>query len=341
MKKKGRRLTALWFGWLLVFILNMGPTIANADEATTLYQTGVALFKEEKFLEAAAAFREAYALRPSWKLYYNIGQCEAAAKRYGIAIEAFEAYLVGGGDEIQLERTEYVVGEIRRLQTLVGRLEFMAPPGIDVFLDGDKRGTTPLEGPLRIAAGKHQVVLKKGDKIVLDKRVQVAGGIATKVTTPSEEPRAEEPIQKPKTEEAAVIPEPTPMEKAPESPTPKIQKRHSWMWPVGLTAMGTGAATLIAGAVTGSLALSKSNKLEENCKEKVGCSDSDKELKDSSDKLAIATNMLLPLGGALAVTGGLLFFFELRNHSKEQEIALDVHPVGGPDQLGLTVSGRF
>ena len=327
------------FGWILVLFLGLNPSITSADEASELYQSGVELFKAEKFLEASTAFRKAYALRPSWKVYYNIGQCEAAAKRYGIAIEAFESYLVGGGDEIKLERTEYVVGEIRRLQTLVGRLELVAPPGIEVYLDGDKRGTTPLEGPLRVAAGKHHVALKKGEETILEKRVQIAGGIATKVTAPSEQAEPE-PAAEPSPEESANVPESEPPEPTPEPPEPVVEKGHSWMWPAGLAALGTGAATLIAGTVTGSLALAKSNKLADQCKDKIGCSDSDKELKESSDSLAIATNVLLPVGGALAVGGALLVFFEIRR-SKERESALRVHPTGGPDLMGVIMSGRF
>ena len=54
----------------------------------------------ERFLEAVRAFRSANEINPSWKIEFNIGQCEAALKRYGLAMEAFEKYLALGGDEV-------------------------------------------------------------------------------------------------------------------------------------------------------------------------------------------------------------------------------------------------
>ena len=116
-----------------VFWLSV-PAVA-IEEARDLHQKGVELFKSEKYEEAAKAFREAHRLRPTWKLFYNIGQCEAASKRYGLALEAFEAYLVRGGDNVPEDRREYVSAEIRRIQPLVGILDIESDAGIEVLID--------------------------------------------------------------------------------------------------------------------------------------------------------------------------------------------------------------
>ena len=65
------------------------------DEAATAFSKGVKLFKAEKYDEAVKAFRRAYELKPAWKIKFNIGQCEGALKRYGLAIEAFEDEVIG------------------------------------------------------------------------------------------------------------------------------------------------------------------------------------------------------------------------------------------------------
>ena len=66
------------------------------DKAVQAFQEGKRLYGDKKFKEAADAFRLANHLRRSWKLLYNIGQCEAAAKRYGMALDAFERYVAEG-----------------------------------------------------------------------------------------------------------------------------------------------------------------------------------------------------------------------------------------------------
>ena len=84
---------------------------------------------------------------------YNIGQCEAAAKRYGLAFEAFEKYLAEGGDEIPEDRRNEVLAELNRLEQMVGSLEIAAPKGALITLNGVERGRAPFPGKLKVVAG--------------------------------------------------------------------------------------------------------------------------------------------------------------------------------------------
>ena len=68
------------------------------DAAIQAFERGKYHFERSEFDDAAQAFRLADSLRPNWKIRYNLAQSEAAAKRYGLALEAFEAYLAGGGE---------------------------------------------------------------------------------------------------------------------------------------------------------------------------------------------------------------------------------------------------
>ena len=113
------------------------------------------------------------------------------------------------------------------------------------------------------------------------------------------------------------------------------------MPPLGWALLGTGIATGIAGAVTGGLALSKANALEESCPEKVGCSTQDRRLKEESDVLATTTNVLLPVGGALAVAGGVLAILGLRAKKLERAATIRVNPHGNAEGAVLVVAGRF
>ena len=158
---------------------------ANAEDADarTAFVDATKLYNEKQYDEALKLFQKAYALKPSWKLYYNIGQAAVAAKRQGVAISAFEKYLTEGGDEIPLGRRDEVLKEVERLRQIVGAIDLKAPDGFEVEVDGVNRGKTPLVGRLRVSASrKHQIVLKDGDKVVDTQTVLVGGQETIAVT---------------------------------------------------------------------------------------------------------------------------------------------------------------
>jgi hypothetical protein len=167
-----------------------------------MYKKGVKFFDKGDFVEASKAFREANRLKPSWKLFYNIGQSEAAAGRYGLALEAFEAYLVQGADQVPEGRGETVLKEVQRLRVLVGTIQVEAPKGTALEVDDMPRGEIPFQGPVRVAAGKHRVVLKVDGKIALDQQISVAGGMTTNVELKEQPVAAPETGEGPAPEEA-------------------------------------------------------------------------------------------------------------------------------------------
>ncbi|MCP4676584.1 MAG: tetratricopeptide repeat protein [Deltaproteobacteria bacterium] len=325
------KVNALWATVLIIIAFCAQPMIAHGDEtgkdAKTLHREGVELFKASRFEEASRAFQEAYKLRPTWKLYYNIGQCEAAARHYGLALEAFETYLVDGGDEVPNDRREYISSEIRRIQPLVGVLEVEAEGGVEVLVNGTLRATTPLEGPVRVSAGSCLVTLKQGDEILVEKKVNIAGGMTSRVVAPKE------------TESDPAI------EASAGEPKPEVgeEPERSRLWTVGWIGLGVGATIAAVGAITGGVAIGKSNELKENCPVKEDCDPKYDDLPGKTDNLALATNILLPVGAAVAVTGVVLIILGRGGDEGEDpgDAQVSFTPVGGPDQAGLVIRGRF
>jgi len=84
-----------------IMALALGAGAAEAEQtARDAFKRGIGLVEKAQYQEAAKAFADAYTLQPSWKILYNIGQCQAALKEYGLAIENFERYLTDGGDDV-------------------------------------------------------------------------------------------------------------------------------------------------------------------------------------------------------------------------------------------------
>ncbi|MBN2340840.1 MAG: tetratricopeptide repeat protein [Deltaproteobacteria bacterium] len=155
---------------------------AAGDSARRSFEQGKELFSEGQYEDAAEKFREAYNAKPTWKLLFNIAQAEAAAKRYGLAIEAFESYLAQGGDDITADRNKEVLDEIQRLRFLVGVLQVSAPDQTEVIVDGISRGMMPEASKKRVAVGTHQVLLKLDGKVLSHTSVSISGGMTTSVS---------------------------------------------------------------------------------------------------------------------------------------------------------------
>lgn len=146
--KRAKRFSAISVATFLIWECLFCPAVVQAGDAMDIYQEGISLFNEGKYEKAAEKFESAYKARPTWKLLYNIGQSYAACKRYGLAIENFEQYLLQGGDDVSDGRIDYVTNELRRMQPLVGLIEMQAPVGTEVSVDGTKRGEIASAGPL-------------------------------------------------------------------------------------------------------------------------------------------------------------------------------------------------
>jgi tetratricopeptide (TPR) repeat protein len=86
---------AVWVVLLISSISAAAPS--DAARAKQAFNEGLSLFEQGDFPAAANKFRTSYQTKKSYRILYNIGQAEAAAKRYGVSLEAFEKYLADGG----------------------------------------------------------------------------------------------------------------------------------------------------------------------------------------------------------------------------------------------------
>ncbi len=295
----------------------------TADElAREAFDQGVVYFKAEQYQEAARSFRKAYELKPTWKLLFNIAQCEAALKRYGLAFESFESYLLEGGDEVTAARQEAIRVELSRLRDLSGELDIQGPDGARVHVDGIERGTLPLVGTLRVAGGRHRITVIQDGKTIDERDIKLSGRgvVAISVAEPSSRPEQGEPAESTATAS---------LEKKPRKPL------RLWGW---ITA-GTGAATAIAGGITGGVALSKTGDLEDRCKDNICTDKSDMDLKGEAENLGLATDILIPVGGTLVAAGILMILLD----SKEEKntAGLRMTPILGSHTSGFAIEGRF
>lgn len=123
----------------------------------------------------------------------------------------------------------------------------------------------------------------------------------------------------------------------PEASAPATSAGGGGPSPVGFIVAGVGAAALIAGAVTGGLALGANDELASTCPDRVCPPGYDFESTASSGAaLALTTDVLLPVGAVALATGVVLILV-----LQESGESASAGAACGPDGCVAVARGRF
>jgi hypothetical protein len=134
--------------------------------------------------------------------------------------------------------------------------------------------------------------------------------------------------------------------KDPVTPEPLPKKQQTPPLRVGgAVTLGLGAAALIAGAVTGGLALSLDKSLDsEKCPDNQCYAEYSDDV-DRRDSLSLATDILLIAGSTATIAGVLMVVFSYpefrRSEKKGRSEAITVRPIVGRTFVGTSVTWSF
>lgn len=300
-------------------------SVAVADttskEAKAQFEQGLELFSDGQHEQAAIAFERAYDLKPSYKILYNVGQVQNELRHYAAALEAYTLYLAEGGDKIDSLRRKEVQDEVKRLNALVGMINVQTKvKGAVVFVDGRRQGETPLSGKIFVDLGEHEVLVKEDGEQIHKEIVKVAGGQSVTV----------EFTIKSKAEPVEPVDETAPPKDDEEAP------RRVWTW----VALGIGAAAAVGAGVTGGMSYSLVNDIKDDC----DGNDCPSGREDDAGKAENLGNVstALTVAAAVGITAGvLLFFLEPGDDKEESKASVAIVPTAAPDNVGLSLTGRF
>jgi hypothetical protein len=152
-------------------------------EAARHFQRGVALYGEADYRAALVEFKRAFALAPNPTVLYNVGETEYQLQDYAGALTTFERYLAeaGAGDGHRSE----VEANVEVLRARVGHLAVLiapALPGVDLSVDDQAVGKTPLDRPLLVSIGRRKVVASMPGRPSVTRYVDVAADDTVSVT---------------------------------------------------------------------------------------------------------------------------------------------------------------
>jgi len=320
----------------------LGSPASAQDEEKELakehFYKAVELYNQGKYYQALTEFETSYNIHAHWKLRYNIGMCHYFLNHQIEAAENFSIFLLEGKEDVVEALKKEAEAMLEELKKHLGML-YLVNLGKDmaVVVDGvEKAGPRP-GSTVFLLPGKHRIEIRKGDELLIGETIEFeAGKTVTRncamVVFPEEEKG-----------KIAALPEEQAQAKPEEKPVPAAapsEKKKLTL--AGWALFATGGGLLLAGAVTGGVALranSLKNEAEDEYLEKLNDpSVSDAELEDLSRErddhydraksLAMSTNVLLGLGAALVATSVVLLVVGARKGGVERKspVALGLGP---------------
>jgi tetratricopeptide (TPR) repeat protein len=272
------------------------PTDAAIREASEHYEAGLELYADGEFKRAAIEFDRAYELVPNYRALYNIGQVRIQLHDYARAMKALQAYLKEGGEKIDADRKKTVHDDLEMLATRTATLGIETnEPGVEVLVDGEPAGVTPMAEPLLLDTGDRRLVLRKDGFYPREETITLASKDALSMRF--------DLVKLEKARDPVVFMAPS---------TPQTSDRTAWIW-------GTWSATaaFAAGAgVTGILGINAAEDLA-NKRNTLGST------RDQLDSAQRRSETLLRvadiLGGAAIVTGGVALYLTLSKPSAPKD----------------------
>jgi hypothetical protein len=215
--------------------------------ARGLAQEGAQLYEKGDFQGALEKFKQAHEQFPSPKLFFNLGRALRGLSRDLEALEAFERFLAEAKDASP-EYQEHAAAQIAELGAKVARVTVGCNRhGAVVMIDGERRGTIPLEKPALIQPGAHQLTLVWEGETKSVEFTAAAGQVQSLVLTfDGKKPPPDPVVTAPKSESQVL----------PQAPTQPARMQLAMLPPAPVVMTSGGRGLRISGIVCGLLGVS-------------------------------------------------------------------------------------
>jgi tetratricopeptide (TPR) repeat protein len=288
----------------------------DVEQARKHFGQGLKLYKDGDFDAALVQFERAYAVKPNFKVLYNIAQCYFELHQYVEARDTLTRYLKDGEGAIEPERKSAVESDLNELQRRIARVRLSVnAAGASVYVDGKKVGVTPLAAAIDVNEGQRTISVETIDRGSKQRVVRVAGGEEQAVDLDFEASATVPPV-------AGTSPK-----------TPRRSPVESHGLGAGFWVTGIGALAFGAGAgITGYVALGAQSDHDKALK-RFGVSES--ELADSRNKakaFALATDIL---AGSAIVCASIATVLLVTHDSGSEQVAVSLGP------SNVTLRGSF
>ncbi|MFO0616883.1 MAG: hypothetical protein U0414_30085 [Polyangiaceae bacterium] len=290
------------------------PTKADRALATQLFQDGRALLEKKDFAAACPKFEESQRLDPGGGTLLNLAICHRGEGKLATAWTELNEALGLARRDGRDDRIALATQQIAAVEPKISRLTLVVPPASDLpelelQRDGTAVGRAAWGTPIPLDPGEHVVVASAPGRIPWEQRFTI--------TDEPSRPSVEVPVLElapapPIASSAAVAVPPIVTPPAPHPDLPPLPRparvdgpSRSAMRVASVVTLTAGGAGLVAGAITGGLAIAKHAESDAKCTPV--CTPDAYDLDDAAKPLADASTAAIVLGLASALTGVVLF----------------------------------
>lgn len=320
-------------------------SVTAAEAGRQSFQLGRALYDQRRWAEALDAFRTSNQVLPSPNTLLYVGRCH---RELGRNAEAYRALLQAArdADARRVSEPRYAPtadAAQREAAAITERVGFVIvevpdrPPALTVTLNGEALDPSTFGTALAVDPGALTLEASAAGRVPFRGTSAVAAGQQARMTVqlPSYQPGAATAAQ-------TVSFTPTAMTGG-VSPVVSTSSTNHTQRILGITALGAGVALGVAGVFTGLRAREIQNDLDRICPAGCGNTRGDvRSMVDEGNSQVLATNVLWGVGGALAVTGVILWVTSPSSGSVELFTpSLAVRPYVDPVGGSAGVTGRF
>jgi len=140
------------------------PALSEAltGDAKAAYEGGKLAFGDGDFASARVKFQAAYDATKDPRLLWNVAVCEKNLRHYAKVVELTKKYLETGGDLLtEADRTE-AKELLNAIDSFTVELTLTVnEPGAEIWIDGERVGTSPLPGPITVDIGTREINVQK------------------------------------------------------------------------------------------------------------------------------------------------------------------------------------
>lgn len=253
-------------------------------EARKRGEEGLKLFGEKKFAEAYEAFRQADEIFHANTLVLYMGHCRRDMGKFLEAREIFQKIIdepVPKGALEQFKKaqktaSEELKGLSLRIPTLKVVFTGALASTVSVTLNGAPSSVSELSSGKEVDPGEYVIRVEAPGVVPVERTINVPEGAETNEGIDIVAKKADGPPKK-----GSIVP--------------------------GAVLIGVGAAGVGVGAVTGIMAKSQIDDIKSRCLPSGHCLASDQANADAAERLTTASTISFAVGGAVLVTGAILF----------------------------------
>jgi hypothetical protein len=304
----------LWLASWLALCLR-GPAAAQGDYFE-LVRDAEREFKDGELASSRDLFRRALAARPTSVALYGIAMTSEALSDHAEAVRMARAALIKNDGLLPALQKQHLLDLIdKTLPKVTELIVESSPSNVQIAIDGEVIPAGP-ENEIVVRPGRRTVRALADGYVPYLTEINARAGTRETLTVELVQPNR-----------PSVLYEDI---EAEEDSGPSLV--------VPIVLVSVGAATLLAGGITGIVALDNEGDLEDRCGALPSqCPKTNTALAHSAEDLALTTNILWVVGGLTSAVGITWLVLALSDDERETAASLDL----GPDRAGLRLSGTF